>query len=84
MSLNWHHVKGGFLQSLLLAGPGVLIGAALMGCITKGILPYDWSWTLCMTFGSILSATDPVAGNVVQLSRLIFTSAIVFELSLHT
>jgi NhaP-type Na+/H+ or K+/H+ antiporter len=26
MSLNWHHVQGGFLQSLLLAGPGVVIG----------------------------------------------------------
>lgn len=61
MSLNWYHVRGGFLQSVILAGPGVLIGAALMGAITKVILPYNWSWTLSMVFGSILSATDPVA-----------------------
>eukprot|EP01033_Poteriospumella_lacustris_P004262 gene4262-3041_t len=61
MSLNWYHVRGAFLQSVILAGPGVLIGAALMGAITKVILPYNWSWTLSMVFGSILSATDPVA-----------------------
>lgn len=61
MTLNWHHVKGGFIQSLILAGPGVIVGTLLMGCVAKGILPYDWSWTLSMTFGAILSATDPVA-----------------------
>lgn len=61
MSLNWYHLKGGFIQSVILAGPGVLIGAALMGVLTKVILPYDWSWNLAMVFGSILSATDPVA-----------------------
>jgi NhaP-type Na+/H+ or K+/H+ antiporter len=57
MSLNWYHLKGGFIQSVILAGPGVLIGAALMGVITKAILPYNWGWNLAMTFGSILSAT---------------------------
>ncbi len=61
MSLNWYHLKGGFVQSVILAGPGVLIGAALMGLMTKAILPYNWNWNLLMTFGSILSATDPVA-----------------------
>jgi NhaP-type Na+/H+ or K+/H+ antiporter len=45
------------MQSVILAGPGVLIGAALMGSMTKGILPYNWNWNLAMTFGSILSAT---------------------------
>ena len=25
---------------------------------------YDWNWQLCMTFGSILAATDPVAVSV--------------------
>ena len=52
---------GGFLQSVLLAGPGVVIGAVLMGVFAKFMLPYDWSWNLAMVFGSILSATDPVA-----------------------
>lgn len=32
-----------------------------MGVITYYFLPYNWSWNLCMVFGSILSATDPVA-----------------------
>ena len=57
MSLNWYHLKGGFMQSVILAGPGVLIGAALMGVATKLLLPYEWNWNLTMTFGSILSAT---------------------------
>eukprot|EP01038_Epipyxis_sp_PR26KG_P010392 gene10392-13958_t len=59
MSLKWHYVKGAFKPSLLLAGPGVLIGAGLMGVISKFILPYDWTWKQAMVFGSILSATDP-------------------------
>jgi len=61
MSLNFYHVKGGILQATLLAGPGVLMGAALMGVITKYMLPYNWNWNLALTFGAILSATDPVA-----------------------
>lgn len=72
MSLNWYHLKGAFVQSVILAGPGVLIGAALMGCLAKGILPYNWSWNLAMVFGSILSATDPVA--VVSLLKTVGAS----------
>ena len=53
MSLNWYHVKGGFFQSVILAGPGVLLGAVLMGVLTKYILPYNWSWSLAMTFGIV-------------------------------
>ena len=25
------------------------------------MVPYDWSWNICFTIGSILSATDPVS-----------------------
>lgn len=56
-----HHVKGGFAQSLLLAGPGVIIGAFIMASFVYYVIPVDWSWNLCMVFGSILAATDPVA-----------------------
>lgn len=56
-----HHVKGGFPQSLLLAGPGVIIGAFVMGYFVYYVIPVDWNWNLCMVFGSILAATDPVA-----------------------
>lgn len=61
MSLNWYYAVGGIWQSVILAGPGVIVGTVLMGVITKYILPYDWSWNLSMLFGAILSATDPVA-----------------------
>jgi len=61
MTLKWNHVKGGFSQSLLLAGPGVLMGAYIMGSFMYYVIPLDWNWNLCMVFGSILSATDPVA-----------------------
>jgi len=27
----------------------------------KTMVPYDWSWNICFTIGSILSATDPVS-----------------------
>jgi NhaP-type Na+/H+ or K+/H+ antiporter len=53
-------VKGVFVQALLLAGPGVGIGAVLTGCFVKA-MPLGWSWNFAMAFGSILSATDPVA-----------------------
>ena len=59
MNLNWHHVLGGFWQAVLLAGPGVLIGCVLIGVFAKYLL--NWNWNLAMTFGAILSATDPVA-----------------------
>ena len=54
-------MKGALAPSLLLAGPGVLIGSFLMGLIVYGGMPFSWSWNLSMLFGSILSATDPVA-----------------------
>lgn len=72
MSLNWYHVKGAFWQAVILAGPGVIIGAALTGVIAKYMLPYSWNWNLSMTFGSILSATDPVA--VVSLLKSVGAS----------
>ena len=39
----------------------MLAGTALTAAFARWVLPYDWSWVLCFTFGSILSATDPVA-----------------------
>ena len=61
MTLNVHHLKCTFSSSVLLAGPGSLIGTFLLGACVKVMLPYDWSWKLCFTFGAILCATDPVA-----------------------
>ena len=39
----------------------VLAGTALTALVAYYVLPYNWSFNLAMTFGSILAATDPVA-----------------------
>lgn len=48
-------------QILTLAAPGLLISAFLTSCIARFIFSYNWSWPLSLVFGSVLSATDPVA-----------------------
>jgi NhaP-type Na+/H+ or K+/H+ antiporter len=52
------------LNILILAGPGVLWGAILIGLCFKVILGYsedDMTWYQAFTLGCVLSATDPVA-----------------------
>jgi len=61
MSLNVSQVKRCFSQCVMLAGPGVIIGAALTALVGRYVFPYGWDWSAAMLFGSILSATDPVA-----------------------
>ena len=48
------------ISSLLLSIAMVLCGTALTACVAKFFLG-NWSWNLCMTFGAILSGTDPIA-----------------------
>jgi len=50
-----------YLQCLIYAFPLVLAGTTLTACVCYYIFPFDWSFSLAMTVGSILSATDPVA-----------------------
>jgi NhaP-type Na+/H+ or K+/H+ antiporter len=60
--LTRHHLKGGFPQGLLLAGPGVVLGAFLMGFFVYYCIPsLGWSWNFSMVFGAVSSATDTVA-----------------------
>jgi NhaP-type Na+/H+ or K+/H+ antiporter len=61
MKINIHHLKSTFWSSALLAGPGSVIGVFLLAACVKVMLPYNWTWELCYTFGAILCATDPVA-----------------------
>src|SRR3989442_1646818 len=61
MNLNVHHLKQTVISATLLAGPGSVFGTVILAILSKYILPYDWSWELCLTFGAILCATDPVA-----------------------
>ena len=59
--MNVHLFRCGFFQCFNFAFPCVLIGTFATAAIASNIFPYGWSWDLCMTFGAILSATDPVA-----------------------
>mmetsp|Transcript_2893 Transcript_2893/g.4440 ORF Transcript_2893/g.4440 Transcript_2893/m.4440 type:complete len:1037 (-) Transcript_2893:411-3521(-) len=61
MLLNFHHVRGAVAPAAILAGPGALFGAFAMAALVKLALPYGWDWSLCLIFGVILCATDPVA-----------------------
>jgi NhaP-type Na+/H+ or K+/H+ antiporter len=55
-----HHVQTCFWQCFVLAVPGVVVSTALTACFARLVLP-AWGWKLCFVFGSIVSATDPVA-----------------------
>ncbi|CAJ1330028.1 unnamed protein product [Effrenium voratum] len=61
MKLNVRLVQKCSAQVFLLACPGVLMGTGLVALVAKFLLPYDWSWPVSLTFGAVLSATDPVA-----------------------
>jgi NhaP-type Na+/H+ and K+/H+ antiporter len=60
-SLNVHIFSIALVQCLIFAFPLVLAGTWLTALVAYYIFPYGWSFNLAMTFGSILSATDPVA-----------------------
>mmetsp|Transcript_17588 Transcript_17588/g.35978 ORF Transcript_17588/g.35978 Transcript_17588/m.35978 type:complete len:745 (-) Transcript_17588:890-3124(-) len=60
-NIDIHLFLQSFLQLVVFAFPMVLGGTALTALVAYYIFPYGWSFDLCMTFGSILSATDPVA-----------------------
>lgn len=57
-------------QCIIYAFPMVLAGTALTALVGYYVLPYDWSFNLAMTFGSILSATDPVLPQIVTLAEI--------------
>lgn len=61
MCINWHTFKRCLGQILTLACPGVLMGTVATAAFTKLVMPYGWNWNVCLAFGSILAATDPVA-----------------------
>lgn len=61
ISLNFYLFQVAFVQCLNFAILLVLAGTILTGLVAFYIFPYGWSFNLALTFGSILSATDPVA-----------------------
>ena len=60
-TINVHLFFQTFWQLLVFAFPMVLAGTSLTACVAKYIFPYGWGWNLSMTFGAILSSTDPIA-----------------------
>eukprot|EP00759_Apiculatamorpha_spiralis_P000177 PhF_6_TR10037/c0_g1_i2/m.15416 len=48
-------------QLLLLAFPGLVIGTFVTAGFMKAFMYPDWSWIAALLYGSIISATDPVA-----------------------
>lgn len=64
-----------FSQCILMAVPGLLICSGLTAFLSVNLfVSYQWTWHSALLFGSILSATDPVA--VVALLRDVGTSKI--------
>jgi NhaP-type Na+/H+ or K+/H+ antiporter len=64
--IDVHLFLKSFSQLITFAFPMVLAGTALTALVAYYILPYGWSFDLAMTFGAILSATDPVAVSVLM------------------
>ena len=58
---HFHVIKQQLLSAILMAGPGVFISTAIIAVCGIYIFPYNWSWLIGLMFGSILSATDPIA-----------------------
>ena len=63
--IDVHLFLKSFSQLFVLAFPMVLAGTALTALVAYFVFPYQWPFDLCMTFGAILSATDPVVSLLV-------------------
>ncbi|KAL8601964.1 hypothetical protein ACOMHN_008456 [Nucella lapillus] len=51
-----------FWQALFMAGPGLVVITGLTAIVAQPLMRNkDWGWKESLLFGSILSATDPVA-----------------------
>lgn len=61
LCMDVHLFQAAFWQCFVFAFPMVLAGTSLTACIGYFVFPYSWSFNFSMMFGSILSATDPVA-----------------------
>ena len=60
-SLEVHLFKRIFSQIATLAVPGLIVSTIATAVLVKYLFPWDWSWELCLMFGALISATDPVA-----------------------
>lgn len=75
--LNLHIFKKTLANATLLAAPGLIICMLLTGALMMGVATFipgfeSWTWAFALMFGSLISATDPVA--VVALLHELKTS----------
>lgn len=75
--LNLHIFKKTLANATLLAAPGLIICMLLTGTLMMGVATFipgfeSWTWAFALMFGSLISATDPVA--VVALLHELKTS----------
>mmetsp|Transcript_27066 Transcript_27066/g.40073 ORF Transcript_27066/g.40073 Transcript_27066/m.40073 type:complete len:877 (-) Transcript_27066:218-2848(-) len=61
LHVNWHLFCMSVSQIMIMAFPMVLAGTTLTALVAFYVFPFGWSLNLCMAFGSIMAATDPVA-----------------------
>lgn len=59
--MDVHTFKRTLGQAVILAGPGLILCTFLTSLMGRYIFTYNWSWVTALMFGSICSATDPVA-----------------------
>ena len=55
---EYHIIRREFAQSLILAGPGVILNCILTGLFCHYCFPYSWTPEQAVAFGAIVSATD--------------------------
>ena len=55
---EYHIIRREFAQSLILAGPGVILNTIFTGLFCHYCFPYNWSAEQAVAFGAIVSATD--------------------------
>lgn len=66
-AMDFHTFKKTATNATILAVPGILVALFLTALIVIGIDLMDWglegwsNWSLALMFGSVISATDPVA-----------------------
>ncbi|MFH2142515.1 MAG: cation:proton antiporter [Bacteroidota bacterium] len=65
-AMDLHTFKKTATNSIILAVPGIIVSLVLSACLViilkvLNIGLYSWEWNIALMFGSVISATDPVA-----------------------